>query len=113
MKAKVESKYVFRVPVVDMVSWILTSFKPGDEVPPNPNPNPKPNPHLKLSLSLGLSLSLSLSLTLTLPLTLTLTLALTPTPTPHQVQVARWPLDHFAWQLTGRRTVAGRRGGGR
>ena len=36
-----------------------------------------------------------------------------PYPTPHQVQVARWPLDHFAWQLTGRRTVAGRRGGGR
>ena len=45
VNAKVESKYVFRVPVVDIVSWILTSFKPGDEVPPNPNPNPTPNPN--------------------------------------------------------------------
>ena len=45
VNAKVESKYVFRVPVIDLVSWILASFKPGDEVPPNPDPNPNLNPN--------------------------------------------------------------------
>ena len=44
VNAKAESKYVFRVPVVDLVSWIRSSFKPGDEVPPNPDPDPVPDP---------------------------------------------------------------------